>query len=673
MISMPKALLFSVALLSSCFGVGAGSAVAQSTESGESVEDLATRFGVRASVLDVTLSPSGTKIAWIAGGPGHAEVLMLADLAAGTGIKSIDLGLDVKTDLERCDWVTEERLVCQIWGIGDAGGVLIPFSRMFAINSDGSDVIQLSERSSRRAFGFNQFGGSIVSLASGDKDGRILVTRDYVKENTTGTRFASAEEGRGVDEINVENGRRKVKERADPVAIRYVADEKGEIRLKARAILNSTDRLSGDYIYLYRKAGSSKWTQFESLSLDGEPIDEFIPVAVDSERDVAFGYVEINGYDALIQVPLDGVGLPEIVLARDDVDVGGLIRIGRQRRTVGVSYATEKASVRYIDEELAELASGLGKALPDQPLITFADASSDESKLLIIASSDTDPGTVYLYDKATKSLQQLLAIRDLLVNVPMGKMKPVTYPASDGTDIPGYLTLPPGSDGKNLPAVVLPHGGPSARDVWGFDWLVQFFTARGYAVLQPNYRGSTGYGEAWYGKNGFQAWNVAIDDVNDAGKWLVSEGIADPGKLVIAGWSYGGYAALQSQTVAPDLYKAVVAIAPVTDLNYLRDDFRRFSNSDLVEEFIGDGPHLRTGSPRRFAERFQAPVALFHGTGDLNVNVRHSRAMEDALEDADKQVSYTEYKDLQHDLGDSNVRKDMLVKIDAFLTEALAP
>ena len=116
----------------------------------------------------------------------------------------------------------------------------------------------------------------------------------------------------------------------------------------------------------------------------------------------------------------------------------------------------------------------------------------------------------------------------------MGTMRPVRFPAADGTMIPGYLTLPPGSDGKGLPAVVLPHGGPGSRDEWGFDWLVQFFTARGYAVLQPNYRGSAGYGDAWFGRNGFQAWEAAIGDVNDAGRWLVSEGIADPERLGIA-------------------------------------------------------------------------------------------------------------------------------------------
>ena len=646
--------------------------VAQAQSSPDSVEDIATRFGTRASVLDISLSPSGTKIAWIAAGTDHSEYLLVADLAAGTGISTINLGLDQNADLDNCSWVTEERLVCQVWAVGETRGLLVPFSRLFAINSDGSDVVQLTQRMSGRAFGVNQFGGNIVSLASGDKDGRILVTRDYLPEVSTGTRFSSNEEGRGVDEVSVENGRRRVVERPDPLASFYVADETGKVRMLARRLLNNAERFSDDFVYLYRREGETEWLQFDVLEADGKPLKDFFPVTIDSARDAAFGYAEIDGFNALVQVPLDESKAPEIVLARDDVDVGRLIRIGRQRRTVGVSYATEKPSVKYFDEELAQLADQLGQALPNQPLISFAGASADESKLLLIASSDTDPGTVYLYDKGTRQLEQLLAMREFLVNRAMGKMTPVTFPAADGTSIPGYLTLPAGSEGKNLPAIVLPHGGPSARDTWGFDWLVQFFTARGYAVMQPNYRGSSGYGEAWYGKNGFQAWDVAVGDVNDAGRWLVSEGIADRDRLAIAGWSYGGYAALQSQVLAPDLYKAVVAIAPVTDLAYLRTDAQGYMNADLVEEFIGAGPHLELGSPRRFAEQFAAPVALFHGSKDVNVDVRHSRDMADALEDEGKSVSYVEFDGLQHDLGDSAVRKDMLIKIDAFLTDALA-
>ena len=638
----------------------------------QSAEEIAKRFGARASVLDISLSPSGDKLAWIGPGSDHSEVIMVVDLANGAGVKVIGGNTDKAGDLTWCEWATDTRLVCEVRIMAVANGSrLVPFTRLFAIDHDGQNFESLTERTSSSALGFNQDGGDVIALDVAGKDGRILMTRNYVKEFSTGTRMANTKEGLGVDQVDLSSGRRRVEEQPDEQAVRYVADEAGRIRLKIRAVTNSRGLLTGNYLYNYREPDSNRWQTFGDVTLNGKALNDFYPVAVDSKRNVAFGFETLNGYETLVEVPLDGSNTARVLLARDDVDVDRLIRIGRQRRVVGVSYATEKRSVQYFDEELAKLADALGKALPNKPLINFAGASADENKLLIIASSDTDPGTAYLYDKTKRNLEELLAMREFLVNQPMGQMKPVTYPAADGTQIPGYLTLPPGSDGKNLPAVVLPHGGPAARDVWGFDWIVQFFTARGYAVLQPNYRGSSGYGEAWFGKNGYQAWDVAIGDVNDAGRWLVSEGIADAEKLAIVGWSYGGYAALQSQVVDPQLYKAVVAIAPVTDLDYLRSDARGYTSSRLRDEQLGQGPHIAAGSPRRHAEKFASPVALFHGTLDLNVEVRHSREMAEELEEAGKQVSYTEFEDLQHGLRDSKARAEMLGKIDAFLTQAL--
>ena len=653
-------------------GVALGALLTSFPVHAETDEEIAARYGIRQTVLDISLSPSGTKVAFISPGAEHTELLKIVDLTGEPTVNIIASNTEQIGDLSRCQWATDVRLVCEITGIGQGGGnTLIPFSRMFSINYDGSDVQQLSQRRSSRALGFTQDGGSIVAMDVKGESGRILLTREYVKEFSTGTRLANDKSGLGVDEINVENGRRKAKVQPDAMASGYVADQEGRVRLKVRSIRGADGLLTGERIYNFRTADSNRWRVMDNVTIDGAARREFYPVAIDSQKEAAIGYDTIDGFDVLVEVPLNDTGQGRVLLARDDVDVDSLIRIGRQRRVVGASFATEKRSIKYFDPELDKLAAALGKALPNQPLVNIVGASADESRLLIIASSDTDPGTVYLYDKATRNLEQLLAMREYLVNQQMGQMKPVTFPASDGTQIPGYLTLPPGSEGKNLSAIVLPHGGPAARDEWGFDWLVQFFTARGYAVLQPNYRGSSGYGEAWFGRNGYQSWDTAIGDVNDAGRWLISEGIANPDKLAIVGWSYGGYAALQSQVVDPTLYKAVAAIAPVTDLEYLRNDARGYTHYDLRDEQIGRGPHIEAGSPLRHAAKFQSPVALFHGTLDVNVDVRHSRAMADKLEDADKSVSYTEYDGLQHGLSDSNVRTDMLKKIDAFLANAL--
>ncbi|MEO5866111.1 MAG: S9 family peptidase [Sphingomonas sp.] len=313
----------------------------------------------------------------------------------------------------------------------------------------------------------------------------------------------------------------------------------------------------------------------------------------------------------------------------------------------------------------------MSRALPGLPLITFVDASADEKKLLLFAGSDVDPGHYYLYDKATRHLDEVSPARPQLVGTKLAVVKPVSYPAADGTMIPGYLTLPPGSDGKNLPTIVMPHGGPGARDEWGFDWLAQFLANRGYAVLQPNFRGSTGYGDAWFKDNGFKSWRTAIGDVNDGGRWLIKQGIATPDRIAIFGWSYGGYAALQSAVLDPSLFKAIVAVAPVTDLETLRGESNDFTNHIIVDAFIGRGAHVREGSPAQNASRIAAPVLMFHGDRDQNVGIGESRLMASRLKSEGKQVELVEFHHLDHYLDDGEVRAQMLDKVDGFLRSSM--
>lgn len=638
--------------------------------SAEEMAVTAAKFGARQSVSDVSISPSGKLLLYVAPGSAADETIYVVDLDSGAEPKAIVTMNEAQARLAGCDWATEDRIVCKIFGLQDIGGTLIGFTRSLTVGSDGSDVRQLMPDTSK-ALGNTQDGGDVIALEVAGQDGSILMTRRHFKETSANTRLANDKEGLGVDLVDVASGRRKSVESPNPLADEYIADENGRVRIMQVSNSTAGGYDSGEMRYLYRAADSEKWENLSAVDASGNVAKGFYPVAVDSAKNVAYGFEQLNGYRALYTVALDGSGKRELVMSRNDVDVDGLERIGRNGRVVGATYATEKLTVEYFDPELARIARGLGNALPGKPLVSIVDTDLSENRLVLVASSDTDPGMFYLYEKDTRALSELLPVRDPLIGREMGKMTPITYTATDGTEIPGYLTLPPGSDGKNLPAVVLPHGGPGARDVWGFDWLVQFLAARGYAVMQPNFRGSAGYGEAWFGKNGFQEWETAVGDVNDAGRWLVKQGIADPTKLAVAGWSYGGYAALQSQVADPDIYKAVVAIAPVTDLTMLVEDKRRYTSYLRVQEFVGTGPHVASGSPARHADSFKAPVLLVHGTLDLNVSSAHSKLMEDRLTSAGKSVDYLEFKGLDHGLVHSQARGIMLKRMGEFLDSSL--
>ena len=356
------------------------------------------------------------------------------------------------------------------------------------------------------------------------------------------------------------------------------------------------------------------------------------------------------------------------MLARPDVDIDGLIRIGRDRRIVGATFVTDKRTAVYFNPAVNADLVALHKALPALPIIDVVDASGDGRQLLVHAAADNDPGRYYLYDKPGRKLQVLMQDRPQLDGRTLARVQAITYPAADGTPIPAYLTMPPTGPAKGLRAIVMPHGGPSARDEWGFDWLAQFFAARGYAVIQPNYRGSAGYGEAYLMKNGFRAWRTAVGDTGDAGRWLVKQGIADPARLAIVGWSYGGYAALQAGVVDPALFKAIVAIAPVTDPASLTDHLRNYANYRLNKDFIGQlGAEA---SPARNAQRIAAPVLLVHGTLDSNVAYSQSALMQARLKAAGKPVELMTFEGLDHQLYDGSARARLLDRADGYIRAA---
>jgi len=663
----PLAAAVSLAAITAC-GSGAVAAEAGRQITALSLGDAAAIFGARETVTQASLSPDGKFLAIVGanGARGSAvKIVVLSDPASQPTPILVSNGDPERIDW--CRWSGEQRLLCNIYGVVGLDGAQIGYvTRLIAIDADGKhmQILRPPQRNGQ-SLGYSLFGGSVVDWNTGE-DGHVLMLRQYEPELSTGTHISQRERGLALDDVNTINLSAGTVEKARTDVLEYITDGHGQVRIVGvDPEITRTQYNSGRARYSYRAKGSRDWlklSDYDSLSGEG-----FNPYFVDPALDVAYGLKGTNGRDAAYTVSLDGKGTETLVLARPDVDVDGFVTIGRNRRVIGVAYTTEKAQVDYIDPELKRLAAGLSKGLPHLPLIRFVDSSQDERKLLLWAGSDVDPGHYYLLDRGTRSLTELAYSRAPLAGVALAEVKPVNARAADGTIIPAYLTLPAGAQGMKLPAIVMPHGGPSARDEWGFDWLAQFWASRGYAVLQPNFRGSSGYGDSWFQNNGFQSWRAAIGDIADSARWLVAQGIADPARLAIFGWSYGGYAALQSAVADPDLFKAVIAVAPVTDLGRLKEEWVGWSNYQLQRDFIGRGPHIDEGSPARQAGKIKAPVLMFHGTLDRNVNVGQSRLMEARLKAAGKPVTLVVQDKLDHYLEDSLVRRDMLVQSATFL------
>lgn len=632
--------------------------------------DLAARFGARPAVEDVALSPDGTRLVFLAPAKGQGAVAQSVELTEGAAPKAFFAVDGAPQRLGGCSWVTSSRVVCTIWGTVFDGAEPLDFSRLVALDANGANPRMLSAKQSAFALGSDRYGGAIIDWLPDSGTDSVLMERVRLEEVSTGRLAANTDRGLSVEKVDTATLKSSMVERPDENAFEFITDGRGNVRIRGLAEFKGDGYITADRRFFYRLPDSREW---KPLSIRNTQTDEgFRPWAVDHEQNVAYGFDKLNGRQALYKVALDGSGTRTLVLANDEVDVDGLVRIGRQQRVVGASYATDVRRVTYFDPAIAKLHAGLSKALPQESLINIVDASVDEQKLLILGNDDDRPGTYYVLDRTAKSMRPVLAVRPQLDGLTLAEVKPVTYPAADGTMVPGYLTLPPGKPAKGLPAIVLPHGGPSARDEWGFDWLSQYYAAMGYAVLQPNFRGSAGYDDAWLREEGFKSWKIAIGDVADAGHWLVKQGIADPNKLGIVGWSYGGYAALQAAVVQPGLFKAVVAIAPVTDLTKFKDEYRRTSSRTVAFDFIGAGPHITEGSPAQRANEIKVPVLLFHGALDTNVGIAQSRFMADRLKAAGVPHRLVTWDHLDHYLIDSEARAKMLRESEAHLRENFA-
>jgi dipeptidyl aminopeptidase/acylaminoacyl peptidase len=654
-----KSLLFrgvaGAALLSA-----ASVATAQTTHT---LAEDAAAFGAREAVVAANLSPDGSSILYLTPGPGPKTYAVITNVESG---KSQTL---VSTDgspesLQWCNYSGPQRVVCSIAGNVDITGNLIGFRRLVSMTTDGADAKLLGKPVRYNQASLHTIDARVLDWRGG-QDGKILMAREYEPTVVTGATIGDRREGLGIDLVDTATLKSETLEPPKEEAQGYMTDGRGHIRIM-EVVDYSRGKMQPLTKYMYRTQGSRDWrTLVQYQEKDFEPLE------VDADLDSLYALKKKDGRFALYRIKLDGTLAETFIAADPKVDIDGVIRVGQGQRVVAYYVAGDKPRTVYFDPEFRALNASLGKALPNSPIIHFVDMTTDGRKMLIYAGSDNDPGRYYVFDRDRKTLTPGMIERPELEGHALAQMTPVTVTARDGAQIPAYLTLPPGKNPKNLPAIVMPHGGPSARDYWDFDWLSQFFAARGYAVIQPEYRGSEGYGDQWLNINGFRNWTTSMADIADSAKWLGSQGIANPDRIAIVGWSYGGYAALQSAVAYPALYKGVVAIAPVTDLATLKKDYSFYGTNEYIENFIGSGAYISQGSPLRNAGAIRVPVLLVHGDLDTNVKFHQSQMMYDRLKSLGRDVEFLTYPGLDHQLRDASVRSQFLAKAAELLDKTI--
>ncbi|HWA92731.1 MAG TPA: S9 family peptidase [Rhizomicrobium sp.] len=627
-------------------------------------------FGNLPAMSHVHLSPDGTHFSAIEP-VGGASAVLVFQLHPAPGTKPQVFALTESSAVDS-KWITNDRLIGMY------------YQNKYQSESSGMNVREYARGVSMSLSGKKAFPlmtgtdmyvstGSTTRILATSAENPNLVYMEAFKGYAYGDQDTRLSQGKwrlnlfsvDVDTNSVgsvENGTDRTRE--------WVVDHHGNPVARMDRTDETQDPKNRDVFYVkdgkdWREAASYDNYSGTVASLDGI-LPDGAALAVDRYGD--------KGRLMLETLPVSASGKVETLFNDPLYDLDDVLHDEWTGAVIGVTYVADKREYRYFDPQLDRIQKGIEKALPGQS-VEISSWDAKRSMFLITAEDPKNPPGIYLYTPATGKLDYLMGAYPDLQPADLGEVKTFDYKSRDGLDIHGYLTLAPGKTGKNLPMVVFPHGGPDSRDELGFDWMAQFFASRGYAVLQTNFRGSTGYGVA-FRNAGFGEWGRKMqDDITDGVKKAIADGIADPKRICIVGASYGGYAALAGATFTPELYACAVSYAGIADVSQILGQAKQEAGEHSVrlhfwEDRIGSRTDVKTLqeiSPAYHAADVRAPVLLLHSTLDMTVPYAQSRREQAALQALGKPVEYVQIAGDDHYLSHAGARIQVLKAMETFL------
>lgn len=621
----------------------------------------------------VRLSPDGQSIAFLRNYSGRAS-LFVSEI--GKKGWRLDLGEaavanDAQKSVAGFEWVSSQRLLATT-AVWDALYGTVALDR----NGDNAVAISGYEDDRVAVSGPKFFGREIIHRFY-DKDQSVLML-DRHEQSAGSPNRPDVVTVRTIDGSIAD----RLKNPGEVAA--WAADDDGVLRF---GILSHGD-LSGA---IYRENGTAPWRtvlplenrkgQLRPVGFDAAHDKIFVAALTKEQRWTVFPLDPASGQmgDPLIANPEYDVLPDHFIPSLDGLALDAPIFSPKRSALLGIRYVTDAPRVQWFDRAYAVRQRDVDRLLPDTVNV-LVDSSLDGKRFLWFAFSDQDPGTYYLADETKRTFSALTARMSWIKPAKMAPMLAIHYQARDGLTVHGFLTVPVGHQPKGLPVVVMPHGGPWVRDVWGYDPVVQLLANRGYAVLQMNYRGSPGYGEELYQNARRQIGGKIQDDIEDATRWAIAAGIADPKRIAIFGASYGGYSTLFALGKNPDLYRCGISFAGVTDWSAFLED------SDVAEykqaskywrEQLGDPEKdkdlLRAVSPVNFADKIVAPVLIMQGKEDRRVPPDQAKRMIAALEKAGRKPETSFISGVAHSLGREKDRIAIYKTIVAFLEKNLGP
>lgn len=445
----------------------------------------------------------------------------------------------------------------------------------------------------------------------------------------------------------------------------WITDHAGVIRFATK-----TD--GTDNVFYYRANEKEPFTEYMRTGYR----DSWYPVLFTFDNQNLYVSHNLNGRDKMAVVEWDLAGKKEtkLIFENADNDVSNLSYSKKRQLLTMVSWTGAREERHFLDDATKAMYDKLGSNFKGLEYWVYGEDDS-ETKYMVWAGSDRDPGSYYFYDAESEKLEKVATLRPWIDPAQMAEMQPISYKSRDGLTIHGYLTLPKGRDAKNLPVVVNPHGGPWARDDWGFNPEVQLLANRGYAVLQMNFRGSTSYGRKFW-EASFKQWGKTMqDDISDGVQWLIDQGTADPKRIAIYGGSYGGYATLAGLTFTPDLYACGVDYVGVSNLFTFMNTVPPYWEAwrKQMYEMVGDPQKdsvlMREASPVFHVDRIKVPLFIAQGATDPRVNKDESDQVVKALNDRGVEVQYLLKENEGHGFRLEENRFEFYEAMDKFLDE----
>jgi dipeptidyl aminopeptidase/acylaminoacyl peptidase len=629
----------------------------------------AEAFASRPQMLNAQMSPNGQRIAY-EDNSGEPKVVTF-DLEARKVLRVFNLERESK--VTALHWADDETLLIDIGFIEtlrESTNQRYEMERTIAADISGGRTRQLLMNDGARAL---VTGADLIALRTSTPKTVVMSTLDYSAakhRGELGTRLTQDRKDSGwvgrLFEVDLRTGKGKILDEGTPFTYDWVVDDK---RTVARSEWDPNRSL---FLILAKDSGG--WREIHRQE-DGGRLDLF-GLTADRKAIVARGSID-QGYIKAWSIPLDG-SERKVLLEDPAADIGPIYMDEYSRAPLGAWIAGTVDQARWLDPKAEAQIRGLSKSFPGRH-VEIHSRSENGQRLLVLVTGAAVVPTFYVVDLSRRSADVLGEMYPQLANVPLGEMRMITYKARDGAEIPAYLTVPPGVEAKNLPLVVLPHDGPVDRDYLAFDWLVQFLATRGYAVLQPQYRGSIGFGEA-FRQAGHREWGGLIQaDITDGVKSMIDQGIADARRVAIAGRGFGGHAALAGAAFTPELYACAASLNGIADLPYMLVHSERVSSGEESNRHRFWLDHLGAAtdataaarSPARAVERIKAPILLLHATEDARIPISQSEVMAKALKDAGKTHKFVRLEGGDTDLSQTATRVQVLKELETFFAAYL--